>query len=56
MPWRPCLTGKGGIAAHDVALHGPGIRRAEVADQLVPGVISVSRPVGAAPEPCSACR
>ena len=30
-------------------MHGPGIRRAEIADQLVPSVIPVSHPAGAAP-------
>jgi hypothetical protein len=48
LAWRPCLTGNGVIAAHDVAVDGMGIRRAEVANQLVPGVISVSHPAGAA--------
>jgi uncharacterized protein YgbK (DUF1537 family) len=33
-----------------VAVHGLGIRRAEVAGQLFPGVISVFRPLEAAPE------
>lgn len=31
-------------------MHGLGIRRAEVAGQLFPGLISVFRPVDAAPE------
>jgi uncharacterized protein YgbK (DUF1537 family) len=48
---RPAwVLAKGGITAHDVALHGLGIRRAEVAGQLFPGLISVLRPVDAAPE------
>jgi uncharacterized protein YgbK (DUF1537 family) len=48
---RPAwVLAKGGITAHDVALHGMGIRRAEVAGQLFPGLISVLRPVDAAPE------
>jgi uncharacterized protein YgbK (DUF1537 family) len=48
---RPAwVVAKGGITAHDVALHGLGIRRAEVAGQLFPGLISVLRPVDAAPE------
>jgi uncharacterized protein YgbK (DUF1537 family) len=44
------IVAKGGITAHDVAVHGLGIRRAEVAGQLFPGVISVFRPLDAAPE------
>jgi uncharacterized protein YgbK (DUF1537 family) len=44
------VVAKGGITSHDVALHGLGIRRAEVAGQLFPGVISVLRPIDAAPE------
>jgi uncharacterized protein YgbK (DUF1537 family) len=44
------VLAKGGITAHDVALHGLGIRRAEVAGQLFPGLISVLRPVDAAAE------
>lgn len=48
---RPAwVIAKGGITSHDVALHGLGIRRAEVAGQLFPGLISVFRPVDAAPE------
>jgi uncharacterized protein YgbK (DUF1537 family) len=48
---RPAwVLAKGGITAHDVALHGLGIRRAEVAGQLFPGLVSVLRPVDAAPE------
>jgi uncharacterized protein YgbK (DUF1537 family) len=44
------IVAKGGITAHDVAAHGLGIRRAEVAGQLFPGMISVLRPLDAAPE------
>jgi uncharacterized protein YgbK (DUF1537 family) len=44
------VVAKGGITSHDVAVHGLGIRRAEVAGQLFPGVISVFRPLDAAPE------
>ena len=33
-----------------LAVHGLGIRRAEVAGQLFPGLISVFRPADAAPE------
>jgi uncharacterized protein YgbK (DUF1537 family) len=44
------MIAKGGITSHDVALHGLGIRRAEVAGQLFPGLISVFRPIDAAPE------
>jgi uncharacterized protein YgbK (DUF1537 family) len=43
------VVAKGGITSHDVAVHGLGIRRAEVAGQLFPGVISVFRPLDAAP-------
>jgi len=42
------VVAKGGITSHDVAVHGLGIRRAEVAGQLFPGLISVLRPVEAA--------
>ncbi|HEY7265316.1 MAG TPA: four-carbon acid sugar kinase family protein [Trebonia sp.] len=45
---RPAwVISKGGITSHDVALHGLGIRRAEVLGQLLPGVVSVLRPVDA---------
>jgi uncharacterized protein YgbK (DUF1537 family) len=48
---RPAwVLAKGGITSHDVAVHGLGIRRAEVAGQLFPGLVSVFRPVDAAPE------
>ncbi len=43
------VIAKGGITSHDVALHSLGIRRAEVTGQLFPGVISVFRPIDAAP-------
>jgi uncharacterized protein YgbK (DUF1537 family) len=43
------VVAKGGITSHDVAARGLGIRRAEVAGQLFPGVISVFRPLDAAP-------
>jgi uncharacterized protein YgbK (DUF1537 family) len=43
------VVAKGGITSHDVAVRGLGIRRAEVAGQLFPGVISVFRPLDAAP-------
>ena len=47
---RPAwIVAKGGITSHDVARHGLGIRRAEVAGQLFPGVISLLRPLDAAP-------
>jgi uncharacterized protein YgbK (DUF1537 family) len=50
LPARPAwILAKGGITAHDVARHGLGIRRAEVAGQLFPGLISVFRPLDAAP-------
>jgi uncharacterized protein YgbK (DUF1537 family) len=44
------VLAKGGITSHDVAQRGLGIRRAEVAGQLFAGMISVFRPVDAAPE------
>lgn len=44
------VLAKGGITPHDVAQQGPGIRRAEVAGQLFAGMISVFRPLDAAPE------
>lgn len=48
---RPAwIIAKGGITAHDVATRGLGIRRAEVAGQLFPGLISVLRPLDAAPD------
>jgi uncharacterized protein YgbK (DUF1537 family) len=51
LPSRPAwILAKGGVTSHDVAVHGLGIRRAEVAGQLFPGLISVFRPVDAAPE------
>jgi uncharacterized protein YgbK (DUF1537 family) len=43
------VIAKGGITSHDVALSGLGIRRAEVVGQLFPGVISLFRPIDAAP-------
>jgi uncharacterized protein YgbK (DUF1537 family) len=50
LPARPAwIVAKGGITSHDVARHGLGIRRAEVAGQLFPGLISVLRPLDAAP-------
>ena len=51
LPARPAwVVAKGGITSHDVALHGLRIRRAEVAGQLLPGAISVFRPVDALAE------
>ena len=48
---RPAwVIAKGGITSHDVAVHGLGICRAEMAGQLFPGLISVFRPIDAAPE------
>jgi uncharacterized protein YgbK (DUF1537 family) len=48
---RPAwVVAKGGITSHDVAVHGMGIRRAEVLGQLLPGMISVWRPLDAPPE------
>jgi len=51
LPGEPAwIIAKGGITSHDVAVHGLGIRRAEVAGQLFPGLISVFRGIDAAPE------
>jgi uncharacterized protein YgbK (DUF1537 family) len=51
LPAQPAwVIAKGGITSHDVATAGLGIRRADVAGQLFPGVISVLRPADAAPE------
>ncbi len=44
------IVAKGGITSHDVAVHGLGIRRAEVVGQLLPGMVSVWRPVDAPAE------
>jgi uncharacterized protein YgbK (DUF1537 family) len=44
------VVAKGGITSHDVAVRGLGIRRAEVVGQLLPGLVSVFRPVEAATE------
>jgi uncharacterized protein YgbK (DUF1537 family) len=40
------VIAKGGITSHDVAVTGLGIRRAVVLGQLLPGLVSVFRPVG----------
>lgn len=42
------VVAKGGITSHDVAVRGLGIRRATVLGQLLPGMVSVLRPVEAA--------
>jgi uncharacterized protein YgbK (DUF1537 family) len=48
---RPAwVVAKGGITSHDVAARGLGIRRAKVLGQLFPGMVSVFRPIEAAPE------
>ena len=44
------MVAKGGITSHDVAVHGLGIRRAAVVGQLLPGQVSVFRPVQAPTE------
>jgi uncharacterized protein YgbK (DUF1537 family) len=44
------VVAKGGITSHDVAVHGLGMRRADVVGQLFPGMVSVLRPVEAADE------
>ena len=41
------VVAKGGITSHDVAVRGLGIRRAEVLGQLLPGMVSVFRPIEA---------
>ena len=51
LPAKPAwVVAKGGITSHDVAVRGLGIRRATVLGQLFPGLVSVFRPVDAAPE------
>jgi uncharacterized protein YgbK (DUF1537 family) len=51
LPAKPAwVVAKGGITSHDVAVRGLGIRRATVLGQLFPGLVSVLRPVDAAPE------
>ncbi len=51
VPSKPAwVVAKGGITSHDVAVRGLGIRRAIVLGQLLPGLVSVFRPVEAAPE------
>jgi uncharacterized protein YgbK (DUF1537 family) len=48
---RPAwVLAKGGITSHDVALHGLEIGRAEVLGQLLPGMVSVFRPIQAPEE------
>jgi uncharacterized protein YgbK (DUF1537 family) len=44
------VIAKGGITSHDVAVRGLGIRRAKVLGQLLPGMVSVFRPIDATPE------
>ncbi|SHN50793.1 Uncharacterized conserved protein YgbK, DUF1537 family [Geodermatophilus obscurus] len=49
LPAAPAwVIAKGGITSHDVAVDGLGIRRARVLGQLLPGMVSVLRPVEAA--------
>ncbi len=43
------IVAKGGLTSHDIAVRGLGIRRAVVLGQLFPGLVSVLRPVDAAP-------
>ncbi|HWD48009.1 MAG TPA: four-carbon acid sugar kinase family protein [Actinomycetota bacterium] len=51
LPARPAwVLAKGGITSHDVAVRGLDIRRATVLGQLFPGLVSVFRPLDAAPE------
>jgi uncharacterized protein YgbK (DUF1537 family) len=48
---RPAwVLAKGGITSHDVAVRGLGIGRAEVLGQLLPGMVSVLRPLDAPEE------
>lgn len=48
---RPAwVIAKGGITSHDVAVRALGIRRAKVLGQLLPGLVSVFRPIDAAAE------
>jgi uncharacterized protein YgbK (DUF1537 family) len=48
---RPAwVVAKGGITSHDVAVRGLGIGRAEVLGQLLPGMVSVFRPIEAPEE------
>ena len=48
---RPAwVIAKGGITSHDVAVRGLGIGRAEVLGQLLPGLVSVFRPIEAPEE------
>jgi uncharacterized protein YgbK (DUF1537 family) len=48
---RPAwVVAKGGITSHDVAVRGLGIGRAEVLGQLLPGMVSVFRPIEAPDE------
>ena len=44
------IVAKGGITSHDVAVRGLGIRRATVLGQLLPGLVSVFRPIEALPQ------
>ena len=44
------VVAKGGITSHDVAVAGLGIERAEVVGQLLPGAVSVLRPLQAPQE------
>lgn len=44
------VLAKGGITAHDVAVRGLRMRRAEVAGQFFPGLVSMLRPLSARPE------
>jgi len=48
---RPAwVVAKGGITSHDVAVHGLGLKRGVVLGQLLPGMVSVVRPLDAAAE------
>ena len=44
------VVAKGGITSHDVAVRGLEIKRATVLGQLLPGLVSVFRPVEALPQ------
>ena len=51
LPARPAwVVAKGGITSHDVAVRGLGVRRATVLGQVLPGMVSVLRPLQAPAE------
>ena len=51
IPFGPAwVVAKGGITSHDMAVHGLGMRRAEVVGQIFPGQVSIFRPIEATTE------